>query len=501
MMSHRSGPLYRALPFVGLILFFSACAVVNFRGLRTNPPGFFLDESSIAYNAATISQSGRDEDGALWPVYFRAFGEYKNPLYIYLLAAVFKVTGPSILGARILSATLGLLASVFVGLLAFLISRRISIGILMGTIALFTPWLFEISRLVFEVALFPLMLVLFLLQVYLLSRKAEWSWGREFLLALTLGLVTYTYSIGRLFGPLMAVGLLFFRPQVRVTHILRIWFFYFLSLIPLLAFHFSHPGALFQRFGTISYLSDNISIGEKVSQFLTHVLGNIDPRSLLMSGDPNPRHHIQGMGSFFVFVFILSLYGIYWCVRYQRNDPWWRFVLYGLVVSVIPASLTQDLFHTLRLIPYPIFLLILAIPTLNSLMRDRPRLSWRWALFTCLIVGTAFEMVSFQKLYAQDGPNRGGSFEAEFPNVFDAALSVGSRSIFIVESGGPLYIHAYWYGLLHNLDHSRLIRVPDDSSVAPGSAVLTYQYVPEGCLTVRNEGRYTAYVCQKESKR
>jgi 4-amino-4-deoxy-L-arabinose transferase-like glycosyltransferase len=496
MISHRSGLLFRLLPIVGLILISSACVVVNFQGLRTNPPGFFLDESSIAYNAVTISQTGRDEDGVRWPVYFRAFGEYKNPAYIYLLAGVFKLTGPSILGARLLSATLGLMASVLIGVLAFLISRRMSVGILMGTVAFFTPWLFEISRLVFEVALFPLVLMLFLIQAYRLSEKTEWSWGEECLLALTLGLLTYTYTIGRLFGPLLAIGLLSFRPRGRGAHILRVWFFYFLSLIPLLAFHFSHPGALLQRFGDVSYLNEKISIGKKIGQFLTQVVGNINPWPLLMTGDPNPRHHIQGVGSFFVVVFLLSLYGIYWCLRTQRNDPWWRFVLYGLVVSVIPVSLTQDLFHTLRLVPYPIFLLILAIPSLGALMRDGSKKYWRLALCFCLIIGIAFQANTFLKLYRQDGPNRAAQFDVEFPNVFDAALAVGARSIYIVESGGPLYIHAYWYGLLQKLDLSRLIRVPNDASAPPGFAVLTYYGAPEGCRTLRHEGWFTAYLCQ-----
>ena len=56
-----------------------------------DPPPFYPDESSIAYNAHTISQTGRDEYGEAFPLFFRAFGEYKNPTYIYLLAAVFRI--------------------------------------------------------------------------------------------------------------------------------------------------------------------------------------------------------------------------------------------------------------------------------------------------------------------------------------------------------------------------------------------------------------------------
>src|ERR1044071_9303336 len=80
-----------------------------------NPPGFYIDESSIAYNALTVAQSGRNEQGEAWPLYFRAFGDYKNPTYVYLLAAVFRVTGPGSTAARMLSAALGAAAAVLLG--------------------------------------------------------------------------------------------------------------------------------------------------------------------------------------------------------------------------------------------------------------------------------------------------------------------------------------------------------------------------------------------------
>lgn len=146
---------------------------------RTNPPGFYIDESSIAYNALTIAQSGRDEWGVRWPLYFRAFGEYKNPVYIYLLAGVFRVVHPSNLVARRFSALLGYAAAALIGLLAFAISRRRWIGWTIFVLALVTPQLFEISRLVFEVALFPLVIALFLYFAHVASSACSFSPARR----------------------------------------------------------------------------------------------------------------------------------------------------------------------------------------------------------------------------------------------------------------------------------------------------------------------------------
>ena len=87
-----------------LVALTTGAALLYVAGVPHNPPGFYIDESSIAYNAHTIAQSGVDEHGVAWPLYFRAFGDYKNPSYIYLLAGLFWITGPSILVARLLSA-------------------------------------------------------------------------------------------------------------------------------------------------------------------------------------------------------------------------------------------------------------------------------------------------------------------------------------------------------------------------------------------------------------
>ena len=49
-----------------------AAGLIQFNGLTDRPPGFYLDESSYAYNAWTIAQHGVDEHGLAWPVIFEA---------------------------------------------------------------------------------------------------------------------------------------------------------------------------------------------------------------------------------------------------------------------------------------------------------------------------------------------------------------------------------------------------------------------------------------------
>jgi len=59
--------------------------------LTTVPNGLYLDETSIGINAGNIALSGVDEYEKNFPIYFEAFGEWKNPLYIYVSAGVMKI--------------------------------------------------------------------------------------------------------------------------------------------------------------------------------------------------------------------------------------------------------------------------------------------------------------------------------------------------------------------------------------------------------------------------
>jgi 4-amino-4-deoxy-L-arabinose transferase-like glycosyltransferase len=258
------------------------------RGSAMNPPGFFIDESSVAYNAHTISESGADEHGEFFPLYFSAFGDYKNPVYVYLLAAVFRLTGPSIRAARLLSAALGVLTALALGLLGGRLSGRAAVGLLVGLTALLTPWLFELSRLVVEVAAYPLAVALFLLALRRASSKDAWPLADALAVAAALALLTYTYSIGRLLAPLLALGLLLFATtRARTRSVLKTLALYALTLAPLFVFNFRHPGALTERFKLITYVGAPGGYAHDAFEFVKHYAANMSPWAFAVTGDPN----------------------------------------------------------------------------------------------------------------------------------------------------------------------------------------------------------------------
>src|SRR5881394_164971 len=227
-----------ALGFVLLYVFYVS-------DLSNNPPGFYVDESAIAYNAYCIAKTGSNEFGTrfplFFPVYTGAWTQYGNPTQIYLLAIPFTVIKPSIWFARVYSASWVFAACLLLGWLAKRISGKETIELLVAVIAIFTPWLFDVSRLVMETFFYPMAIVLFLIALWRAQEKESWSWLNIAALATTLMLLTYSYTIGRLLGPLLAAGLILFATsQTRLVSIIRTWALYAIGLVPLLVFRSQH---------------------------------------------------------------------------------------------------------------------------------------------------------------------------------------------------------------------------------------------------------------------
>jgi Dolichyl-phosphate-mannose-protein mannosyltransferase len=477
-------------------------AALCFVRITTNPPGFYIDESSIAYNAHTIARTGADENGVRWPLYFRAFGDYKNPVYIYLLAALFRLTGPSMLVPRLLSAILVVLGAGIFGIFAGRLTRSGIIALLTFIFALLTPWLFEVGRVTMEVSLYPLACGLFLLCLQRASTKNKWSPWDVLSIATTLALLTYAYSIGRLFAPLLAIGLAFFWTRERWRGLLATWLAYVALISPIFLFSIRHPTALVERFSIITYLRPNIGLGEAVLEFARHYATNLNPWRLLVAGDPNPDQvvHVFGMPHFLAPVLVFTFAGIIAAVRRPKRGPWSRFLLYAFAVSIVPASLTNEVFHMLRLIALPVFLLVFAIEGIAWFLARSDALGWRVALITLLAL-TALEAGWFQWKYHRTArtARRVHLFDADYRRkILEPAIASSANPIYIADALWiPGYIQAYWYSTLNGIDLSRFQRLAPDAPVPLGGLVISTEENCPGCEILATVKPYTLAIAKE----
>jgi len=481
--------------FAGLLgLMVASAAALFFVRVPDDPPGFSIDESSICYNAWSISQTGQDEYGQAWPLFFRAFGEYKSPSIIYLMAALFRLAGPSIAAARLLTAACGLLAASLLGLLAWKMARRWVVAAVMMITALLTPWLFESSRLVFEVALYPALLSLFLLAVWGAQLKPRWEWSNVVALAVTLALLTYSYSIGRLLAPLLALGLGLFGNRERWPGIIKTWICYALLCVPLLLFHRQDPEALTGRFKALTYLTSGNSAMANATEFGRHYLINVNPWRWLVTGESNIRDHVEGTGSLLGASVVLAIAGAVIVLHSYRRNPWWRFVLYALLISPVPASLTVNPFPQLRLIAFPVFFLLLMVLALEWLTKSDA--SWaKVGVLATAIVLIEWQGLWFQRLYHEKAPGLWYVFDARFPRkVMAVALNSERRPIYLLDEPGKAgYIHALWYGVLAHLGPATFVRSPWGVRPPPGSTVLSTEETCRECRLIARALHYIVY--------
>ncbi len=113
---------WRWLVVCGLV----AVGLRNFAALASVPRGFYQDEAAIGYDGWAIAHYGVDEHGAHLPLFFESFGDYKNPVYIYAVAAVTHFLPLTVASARLPAAVFGTLTVMLLTATAWKLTRSAS---------------------------------------------------------------------------------------------------------------------------------------------------------------------------------------------------------------------------------------------------------------------------------------------------------------------------------------------------------------------------------------
>src|SRR3990167_1090490 len=99
--------------FILLLAFF-----LRFIKITEVPPSLNWDEASIAYNAYSILETGRDEWGKILPLHFKSYGEYKLPGQIYASIPAIAIFGLTPFAVRITPVIYGTITVLFLFFLA-----------------------------------------------------------------------------------------------------------------------------------------------------------------------------------------------------------------------------------------------------------------------------------------------------------------------------------------------------------------------------------------------
>lgn len=345
----------------------------------TNYPTFISDEASIGYNAWSILKTGRDEWGKFFPLSFKAFGEYKLPVYIYTVVPFLWLFGLNEMAVRLPSATFGTLTVI---LLVFLLKeiikeKNLFFPFLTAFFLSILPWHIQVSRMALEanLALFLVVLGVF---YFLKGIKNNKLFYFSFLF---FALSFYTYNACRLFSPLLLGGVIFSFLSKDWRKIIFPLVIIILLLLPLFSSGFRGTPerlakvGIFTNPGLLAQINEKRGIClEKKPEFLCRLfynrpifyslnffgnyLSHFSLDFLFLKGPNLAQYAVPKRGMVYLWQLPLVILGIFWLFKKEKKFFW--FLLCWTLISPLANSFTGSA-HPVR----AIFLLI-PIPILNA---------------------------------------------------------------------------------------------------------------------------------------
>lgn len=412
------------------------------------PPSVYWDEASIGYNAYSIVQTGKDEWGKFLPLHFRAFGEFKLPVYIYLVVPFVKLFGLNEFSVR----TPAVLFSLGVVILTFFLARKITgsgvIGLWSSFLITISPWFFIFSRTGYEVTA-GLMFYLLAILLFLHSKK-----NRKFILlsAISFILSAYSYNSFRIVSPLTILILFFFERKFIRTE--KNYILIFAALLIFAAI------PIFRLFVYDAGISRLQAVGGSPQTIISNYRSHFNPGFLFISGDKNLRHQQAGFGQLYFPEFALLAAGL---ICFFRNKS-----KYGLLAVIlillgpIPAAITKEYPHALRslsMVPFTHIISATGVFYLGQILRKKVIYIAAGLIFLSFFL---YYFIIFLTVYPSESQK---DWQYEYKKIFTGSLNKFEQNsrILITEKYGQPYIFALFY-LKYNPDKFRneVVRNPVD---------------------------------------
>ncbi len=365
-----------------LILVVVLGAILRFYKLSLLPPSLNWDEASHGVNAYSLLKTGRDEWGLSWPLIFRAFGDYKLPVYIYTSILPIWIFGLNAFAIRFVSALAGTLAIFGLYLLVRQLFSSPKLALISAFLLAISPWHFFISRPALEANL-SLTLIIFGFYYLIKFFKSNSSLLPAVIL---LGLSLHTYNTARVFVPLLVLFSFFiYKPKIifnSKTILSLLLAFFFSSLVAYQVF----AGEATARYSKLQILTENtvFQIGESRSEsklpaplprlihnrpvfFTKTVLSNylkyFSPQFFTQTSGSQSQFAIPGQNMLTLPVEFLAILGFIFLLLNLKGSKTNQFILFWFLLSPVAASLTADPPQALR--PNPMIPALIILATLG----------------------------------------------------------------------------------------------------------------------------------------
>jgi len=366
--------------YKGILILVLLAAVLRFVGIEKIPPSLNWDEVSHGYNAFSILKTGRDEWGRLFPTIFRAYGDYKLPVYIYFTALSESLFGLSTFAVRLPSMLAGVGTVLFAYLLTEELFGKKKVSFLAALLVAIEPWSFFLSRAAFEANL----AVFFVVSgVYFFLKGIKKP--KSFIIsALLLGLSVWTYNSARIFVPMLTFFLVvIYRKEILTKKKKKGTFLHFLLpvavlLVPMLVQLVNPVGQA--RYGWVAIIDEGAVAGIEharnvsslpnvlnklvnnrpvyfAKEFVGNYFSHFSPDFLFVGGGTHFQFSVPGKYLLYPINFVFLIFGLFTLLRRREKQD--LLLLSWFFLAPIASSLTREAPHVLRssvILPIPMII-------------------------------------------------------------------------------------------------------------------------------------------------
>ncbi len=307
-----------------LLLFGVSLFTRNYQ-LAKKPNGFFCDEASIGLNAYKLLTSGKDEYGKKWPIFFEAFGEYKNPIQIYSTIPIVAIFGPTVESVRLVA---GIWGSLGVVICYWLVAKTIDkkTGFLTAVMLMVLPWHWHLSRSAME-GMMAMVSLTFLGIYWWIQKKYYWATA-------CLCLAAYSYFPGRILMPLLGLGLVIMDRKMVDLKKITVWA---MALMWPMATHIlAGPGM-----SRWQQVKGEIEPVRMVETYLAHFGFNflVIKGDAGMKGQDVVRHSVLGLGQLYWWQMLLVAVGLIWGKKIDKKI--WAISVLILLLYPLGSAVTE----------------------------------------------------------------------------------------------------------------------------------------------------------------
>jgi len=372
-------------------------SILRIYKLGSIPNGFFCDEASIGYNSYSLLSKGVDEWGKAWPIFFKAFGEFKGPIMIYSTIPFVYLFGLNQFSVRLVSVIYGIVTIIAIYFLAKQLFNR-QIGILSAFFLAISPWHIHFSRVSLE-GLTPFVFFTILATYFWLKFIKDKKLC--YLSILFFCLAFYSYFPARIFIPLFFIFLILFSWNYLKTDFSKLTklFIFGLILISPMIIHLISGDGL-SRWQQVKGDFTPLNLSKKYFDYFSvnflFFQGDIDFPTQFIT-----RHSVRGVGELYLIQFPFIIISLYFLCKNKFKKEYlilfsWLF-FYPFCDLFTSSTSPQSTRSIIGVVPFQIFTSF----GIYQLIKNSKNKIFKKIVFLIVIFLTFYSLNNYQKLYFQ----------------------------------------------------------------------------------------------------